>query len=110
MRALLEKRDPSTLAYLTYMIRRLARIHAAMKPTATIYLHCDPTASHYLKLAMDAIFGRGNFHNEIIWFYHRKSPGREKIRPAIRFSAQTRCNFSLQRTNRMKGAPRFFTC
>ena len=69
MRALLEKRDPSTLAYLTYMIRRLARIHAAMKPTSTIYLHCDPTASHYLKLALDAVFGRTNFRNEIVWCY-----------------------------------------
>ena len=69
MRALLEKRDPSTLAYLTYMIRRLARVRAAMKHGATLYLHCDPTASHYIKLAMDAIFGRGNFRNEIIWCY-----------------------------------------
>ena len=69
MRALLERRDPSTLAYLTYMTRRLARIHAAMKPTASIYLHCDPTASHYLKLAMDAIFGADYFHNEIIWHH-----------------------------------------
>ena len=69
MRALLEKSDPSTLAYLTYMTRRLARIRAAMKPTASIYLHCDPTASHYLKLAMDAVFGRGNFRNEVVWWY-----------------------------------------
>ena len=69
MRALLEKSDPSTLAYLTYMTRRLARIRAAMKPTASIYLHCDPTASHYLKLAMDALFGRDNFVNEIIWHH-----------------------------------------
>ena len=67
MRALLEKRDGATLAYMTYMTRRLARIRAVMKPTASVYLHCDPTASHYLKLAMDAIFGRGNFVNDVIW-------------------------------------------
>ena len=71
MRVLLEKRDPSTLAYLTYMTRRVARIRAVMKPTASVYLHCDPTASHYLKLAMDALFGRGNFRNEIVWTYRK---------------------------------------
>ena len=75
MRPLLEKRDPSTLAYLTYMTRRLARIRAAMKPTASVYLHCDPTASHYLKLAMDALFGRAGFRNEVVWFYP-DTPGR----------------------------------
>ncbi len=42
-----------------------------MKPTASIYLHCDPTMSHYLKLVMDAVFGRRNFRNEIVWSYHR---------------------------------------
>ena len=78
MRALLEKRDSSTLAYLTYMIRRLARIQAAMKPTASIFLHCDPTAGHYLKLAMDAIFGRKNCRNDIIWCY--TGPGSPSMR------------------------------
>ena len=42
-----------------------------LKPTGSIYLHCDPTASHYLKLLMDAVFGRANFKNEIIWSYRR---------------------------------------
>ena len=69
MQTVLEKRDESTLAYLTYMTRRLARIRAVMKPTASVYLHCDPTASHYLKLAMDAVFGRDSFCNEIAWCY-----------------------------------------
>ena len=78
MRFLLEKRDPSTLAYLTYMTRRIARIHAAMKPTASIFLHCDPTAGHYLKLVMDAIFGRENCRNDIIWCY--TGPGSPKMR------------------------------
>ena len=67
MRTLLEKRDKFTLAYLTYMTRRLSRIRDAMTPTASIYLHCDPVASHYLKLVMDAIFGRKNFRREIVW-------------------------------------------
>ena len=57
------------LAYLTYMTPRLAMARAVMKPTASIYLHCDSTASHYLKLVMDALFGRENYCNEIVWCY-----------------------------------------
>ena len=67
--AYLEKRHPSMLAYLTYMARRLAWVRAAMKPDASIYLHCDPTASHYLKAMMDALLGRKNYCNEIVWCY-----------------------------------------
>lgn len=56
-------------SYLFYMRRRLAAIKKIMKDTATIYLHCDYRASHYLKIALDEIFGRKNFRNEIIWCY-----------------------------------------
>ena len=49
------------------MAVRLIEMERVLKPTGSIYLHCDPTASHYLKLLMDAIFGRGNSRNEIIW-------------------------------------------
>ena len=59
------------LAYLVMMAPRLVELRRAMKPTASIYLHCDPTASHYLKLIMDAVFGPGNFKNEIVWSYKR---------------------------------------
>jgi len=55
------------MAYLGYMAKRLAVVHKKMRDTASIYLHCDPTASHYLKIVMDAIFGAENFRNEIIW-------------------------------------------
>ncbi|MDE0258613.1 MAG: DNA methyltransferase [Gammaproteobacteria bacterium] len=55
------------LAYLTYMAERLEQCHRLLKPTGSIYLHCDPTASHGLKLLMDAIFGSANFRSEIIW-------------------------------------------
>jgi site-specific DNA-methyltransferase (adenine-specific) len=55
------------LAYLVMMAPRLVELRRTLKPTGTIYLHCDPTASHYLKMLMDAIFGPGNFGNEIIW-------------------------------------------
>ena len=54
-------------AYLTMMAVRLMEMHRVLKPTGSIYLHCDPTASHYLKLLMDSIFGHGNFRNEIVW-------------------------------------------
>ncbi len=56
-------------AYLCYMSVRLLEMHRVLKPTGSIYLHCDPTASHYLKACMDAIFGRNQFRNEIIWSY-----------------------------------------
>jgi site-specific DNA-methyltransferase (adenine-specific) len=55
------------MAYLAMMAPRLMELHRVLKPTGSIYLHCDPTASHYLKLLMDAVFGPQNFRNEIIW-------------------------------------------
>ncbi|PWB41836.1 MAG: site-specific DNA-methyltransferase [Dehalococcoidia bacterium] len=54
-------------AYLTMMAPRLVELHRVLKPTGSLYLHCDPTASHYLKLLLDAIFGARFFRNEIIW-------------------------------------------
>ncbi len=55
------------LSYLVMMAPRLIELRRVMKPTASIYLHCDPSASHYLKMLMDAIFGPENFQSEIIW-------------------------------------------
>lgn len=55
------------LAYLVQMAIRLVYMHRVLKPTGSLYLHCDPTASHYLKLILDAIFGPAKFHNEIAW-------------------------------------------
>jgi len=55
------------LAYLTMMAPRLAELRRVLKPTGSIYLHCDPTASHYLKVLMDAVFGPERFVNEITW-------------------------------------------
>jgi site-specific DNA-methyltransferase (adenine-specific) len=59
------------MAYLTMMAIRLVEMRRVLKKTGSIYLHCDPTASHYLKLLMDAVFGVKNFQNEIIWHYRR---------------------------------------
>jgi len=57
------------MAYLTMMAQRMSELHRVLKPTGSIYLHCDPTASHYIKLLMDAVFGYKYFRNEIIWAY-----------------------------------------
>ena len=54
-------------AYLTMMAPRLVELQRVLKPSGSIYLHCDPTAGHYLKVLMDAVFGPRNFRNEIIW-------------------------------------------
>lgn len=68
------------LAYLTMMAVRLIELHRVLKKTGSLYLHCDPTASHYLKLVLDVIFGKQNFCNEIIWYYPNKIPdSRKKI-------------------------------
>ena len=58
-----------TQAYLTMMAIRLLEMRRILKPDGTVYLHCDPTESHYLKAVMDSIFGRQNFRNEIVWAY-----------------------------------------
>ena len=55
------------MAYLVMMAPRLVELHRVLKPTGSLYLHCDPTASHYLKLLLDAVFGQEKFRSEIIW-------------------------------------------
>ena len=61
--------EGSNLAYLSYMGNRLRECKRVLKPTGSIYLHCDPTMSHYLKIVMDGIFEHKNFRNEIVWCY-----------------------------------------
>lgn len=63
----LRKTQPHLLAYLIFMVQRLLHMKSLLRPTGSIYLHCDPTASHYIKVMMDGIFGHTNFRNEIIW-------------------------------------------
>ena len=55
------------MAYLSYMANRLRECHRVLKDTGSIYLHCDPTMSHYLKVVMDRVFGTQQFRNEIQW-------------------------------------------
>ena len=68
-RVLLAAMTKSDKSYLVYMAARLLEMKRLLKPTGSIYLHCDPTMGHYLKLLMDSIFGRNNFRNEIVWCY-----------------------------------------
>ncbi len=65
MRGFLGEND--MMAYLAMMAVRLIELHRVLKETGSLYLHCDPTASHYLKLLLDAVFGPTNFRNEIVW-------------------------------------------
>ena len=65
MRGALGEND--MMAYLAMMAVRLIELHRVLKPTGSLYLHCDPTASHYLKVILDGVFGATNYKNEIVW-------------------------------------------
>ncbi len=66
------------LAYVSMMAPRLIQLRRVLKPTGSIYLHCDSTASAHLRLLMDEVFGAKNFRNEIIWYYYNKMHDRRK--------------------------------
>lgn len=74
--------SPSMAAFLAFMSVRLIEMHRILKPSGSLYLHCDPTANAYLRLMLDSIFGRDQFRNEIVWFYRRWSAA-----ASIRFNA-----------------------
>ena len=82
-RVLLAAMTDSDKSYLIYMAARLLEMKRILKPKGSIYLHCDPTMSHYLKLLMDAVLGRSNFRNDIAW--KRKAGRGETQNTAIRF-------------------------
>jgi site-specific DNA-methyltransferase (adenine-specific) len=63
------------MAYLVMMAARLVELHRVLRPTGSLYLHCDPTASHYLKIVLDTIFGPQNFRSEITWLRSRNPKG-----------------------------------
>lgn len=86
MRAFLGTND--MMAYLAMMAIRLIELHRVLKPTGSLYLHCDPTASHYLKLLLDGVFGAERYRNEIIWrrtTSHNSANRYGKIADAILF-------------------------
>ena len=93
----------SDKAYLIYMAVRLLEMHRILKPTGSIYLHCDPTMSHYLKLVMEAVFGKGNFRREITWSNEDSSGFKSKANNWIRsgetifyYLKSKKCTFNKQ--------------
>ena len=74
-------------SYLCMMAVRLMEMHRVMKETASVYLHCDPTASHYLKMLMDAVFGSGLFLNEMTW---KRSSAHSDTRQGMRRAGKIR--------------------
>ena len=102
-RVLLAAMSSSDKSYLAYMSARLLELHRVLKPTGAIYLHCDPTMSHYLKLVMDALFGTENFRNEIVWDYSFRLMDLPRFfnrkHDVILFYAKTvGCSFSMPKT------------
>lgn len=88
-------------AYLTYMTQRIIEMHRILKPAGSFYLHCDPTASHYLKILLDHVFGSKQYRNELIWSYSgggvpRKDFAR-KHDVILRYSKSDRYLFNKQR-------------
>ncbi len=65
-------------SYITYMAQRVLEMHRVLKSTGSLYLHCDPTASHYLKIMLDFIFDAKNFQNEFIWYYGGGGAGKKR--------------------------------
>jgi DNA modification methylase len=93
--------ESGELAYLAMMAPRLVELRRVLKPTGSIYLHCDPTASHYLKLLMDAVFGVVNFKNEIVWQRtngHNDARGFGRIHDVILFYACKGFTWNVLRT------------
>lgn len=90
------------MAYLVMMTNRLLELHRVLKPTGSLYLHCDPTASHYLKVVLDGVFGKENFVNEIIW----KRTG-AKSHAFHKFAASHDVVFFYAKTDQAKWNPQF---
>ena len=81
MRSFLGEND--MMAYLSMMAVRLIKLHRVLNPTGSLYLHCDPTASHYLKILLDAVFGARNYKNEIVWRRTNAHNVRTKMFPRV---------------------------
>jgi site-specific DNA-methyltransferase (adenine-specific) len=101
MRSFLGEND--MMAYLTMMAVRLIELHRVLKPTGSLYLHCDPTASHYLKILLDGIFGPALFRNEIVW--QRSMP---KGHASLAFRQRTTPCFRMDEAIRFRGTRNFF--
>ena len=99
--------DKGMAAYLSMMAQRLEEMHRLLKPAGSVYLHCDPTASHYLKQIMDVIYGYKNCRNEIVWRRtgsHNSTRSFGRIHDTIFcYHKASRYKFNIVRTPYMKG-------
>lgn len=86
------------MAYVLYMAQRIIEMHRILKDTGSFYLHCDPTASHYLKVTLDNIFGKDNFRNEIVW-QRNQNAGKGSQHEAKKFGANTDCILFYTKSN-----------
>jgi site-specific DNA-methyltransferase (adenine-specific) len=96
-------RGNSMMAYLTMMALRLVELHHVLKPSGSLYLHCDPTASHYIKMILDAVFGFENFRNEITWkrqTAHSDAKNFSKVSDILLYYCKTKKN---HRFNKVHG-------
>ena len=97
-RVLLAAMTPSDKSYLVYMAARLLEMKRLLRETGSIYLHCDATMSHYLKLLMDAVFGKAAFRNEVIWAYQRWTGATkhfQRMHDAVLFYANQGADFTV---------------
>jgi len=92
-------------AYLVMMAARLVELHRVLKPTGSLYLHCDPTASHYLKMILDMIFGAGNYRNEITW--KRRHGFSSAVHESNRFGNCTDIIFFYAKSNETQFTPQY---
>jgi len=88
------------LAYISHLAPRLWQMMRLLKSTGSLYLHCDPTASHYIKVLMDAVFGAKNFRNEIVWSYRRWTAGSKNFQRMhdviLRYTKTSEATFNVQ--------------
>ena len=97
---IIEGKASYNFCYLSYLVIRLLEMHRVLKETGSIYLHCDPTMSHYIKLLMDIVFGEKNFRNEIVWGYKGDSNiknGFLRKHDYIIFYSKNKNNFNLDK-------------
>ena len=100
-------------AYLAFMAIRLFELHRILKPTGSLYLHCDHTASGYLRQLLDGVFGKDNFRNEIVWHYNTggatKKHFSRKHDTIFYYAKSSACRFNTQREAYREDATNHFT-
>jgi DNA modification methylase len=97
--------ENDVMAYLTMMANRLVELHRTLKPTGSLYLHCDPTTSHYLKIVLDTVFGPQNFRNEIIW--KRRTGSSSAVHQSNKFGVCTDSIFFYTKTDKAVLHPQY---